>query len=174
MQSSTSRPLRHAEHLIRTLVVLNYAYGAGILAMLVASVMAPVLFFTALGVQPGIDMGPMTVGARLIMVVGLVTVPINYSVLSRLGAIVRTVHDGDPFINENAVRLRSIAWAALSLEVMHLGIGAIAAAAGSRAQPLDIGWRFSFTPWLVVLLLFVLAEVFDHGAFLRAELEGTV
>jgi hypothetical protein len=33
---------------------------------------------------------------------------------------------------------------------------------------------FSFTPWLSVLLLFVLAGVFAHGARMRADLEGTV
>jgi hypothetical protein len=33
---------------------------------------------------------------------------------------------------------------------------------------------FSFAPWLAVLLLFVLAGVFAHGARMRADLEGTV
>ena len=41
-------------------------------------------------------------------------------------------------------------------------------------QQLDINWSFSFTPWLAVLLLFVLAQVFDRGARMRADLEGTV
>jgi hypothetical protein len=44
----------------------------------------------------------------------------------------------------------------------------------SGAAPLDLDWNFSLTPWLAVLLLFVLARVFDHGTRMRAELEGTV
>lgn len=40
--------------------------------------------------------------------------------------------------------------------------------------PIDIDWTFSFTPWIAVLLLFVLARVFAHGARMREDLEGTV
>jgi hypothetical protein len=39
---------------------------------------------------------------------------------------------------------------------------------------LELDWSFSFAPWLAVLLLFVLARVFEHGAWMRSELEGTV
>jgi hypothetical protein len=53
-------------------------------------------------------------------------------------------------------------------------IGVIAARTRSAVQELDINWSFSITPWLAVLLLFVLARVFEHGARMRAELEGTV
>ena len=62
----------------------------------------------------------------------------------------------------------------LGLELLHLVIGAIAAQSASSVQPLDINWSFSITPWIAVLLLFVLARVFDHGARMRADLEGTV
>jgi hypothetical protein len=33
---------------------------------------------------------------------------------------------------------------------------------------------FTFTPWLAVLMLFVLSGVFAQGARMRADLEGTV
>jgi hypothetical protein len=35
-------------------------------------------------------------------------------------------------------------------------------------------WSFSVTPWLAVLLLFVLAQVFGDGARMRDDLTGTV
>ena len=35
-------------------------------------------------------------------------------------------------------------------------------------------WSFSLTPWLAVVLLFVLARVFDEGTRMRDDLEGTV
>jgi hypothetical protein len=57
---------------------------------------------------------------------------------------------------------------------LHLAVGAIAAAASSKSQPLDVGWSFSITGWLAVLLLFVLARVFDQGTRMRDDLEGTV
>jgi hypothetical protein len=88
--------------------------------------------------------------------------------------VVDTVRVGDPFVIVNAQRLRTIAWAVLGLELMHLVVGAVAALASSATQPLDIGWSFSVTRWLAALLLFVLARVFEHGARMREDLAGTV
>jgi len=44
----------------------------------------------------------------------------------------------------------------------------------SVAVPLHFKYDFSLTPWLAVLLLFVLARVFEQGAHMREDLEGTV
>lgn len=60
------------------------------------------------------------------------------------------------------------------IQPLHLGIGFVAARTRSQVQQLDLDWNFSITPWIVVLLLFVLARVFEHGARMRADLEGTV
>jgi hypothetical protein len=57
---------------------------------------------------------------------------------------------------------------------LHLAVGAVAASASSKSQPLDIDWSFSIAGWLAVLLLFVLARVFEHGTRMREDLEGTV
>jgi hypothetical protein len=53
-------------------------------------------------------------------------------------------------------------------------VGAVAASVSSAAVPLNISWGFSLTRWLAVLLLFVVARVFEQGARMREELEGTV
>jgi hypothetical protein len=95
-------------------------------------------------------------------------------VLTRLLAIVDTVSAGNAFVPENAERLQTIAWSALLLEILHLVVGAIAKGVSSPNHPLDINWSFSFTPWLAVLLLFVVARVFEEGARMREDLEGTV
>jgi hypothetical protein len=42
------------------------------------------------------------------------------------------------------------------------------------SAPLDINWSFSLTRWIAVLLLFVLARVFEQGARMREELAGTI
>jgi hypothetical protein len=88
--------------------------------------------------------------------------------------MVDTVRNGDPFVAENADRLQTIAWSVLGLELMHLVVGIVAARVSTASQPLDINWSFSVTRWLVVLLLFVLARVFDQGTRMREELEATV
>jgi hypothetical protein len=53
-------------------------------------------------------------------------------------------------------------------------IGFVVSRTRSQVQQLDLDWSFSVTPWIAVLLLFVLARVFEQGARMRADLEGTV
>ena len=159
---------------LRALRALNGIYGAGIVALLVASFVIPETLFRALGVKTAPGSDTLIIAMRLIMVAGIAGCPIAHVILQRLLAIVHSVRDGDPFVVQNARRLTTIAWAVLSLELLHLIVGAIAANASSPAQPLDIDWSFSFTPWIAVLLLFVLARVFEQGARMREDLAGTV
>jgi hypothetical protein len=171
---STFPVLPAARRLLTALLYVNWVYGLGILGLLLASIVVPGLLFEGLGVRPAAGRGTLELGMRMIMVIGIASVPATYVVLSRLRAIVDTVREGDPFVAANARRLQTIAWAYLGLELLHIAVGVVAASSGPEAQPLDLHWRFSFTPWVAVLLLFVLARVFDHGARMRADLEGTV
>ena len=161
-----------ARTFVRGLIVLNVVLGLGIFILFVASLVARDAVFTALGVD--VANARLIIGGRLIMVIGMGSAPLTHILLTRLLAIVETVRSGDPFVAENAARLHTTAWALLGLEVLHLAVGAIAAAASSPSQPLDLDWNFSVTGWLAVLLLFVLAQVFDHGTRMRDDLEGTV
>ena len=171
---STSPALPAARRLLTALLYVNGVYGLAILGLLLASIVVPGPLFEGLGVRPASGQDTLELGMRLIMVIGIAGVPATYVVLSRLRAIVDTVRDGDPFVAPNAKRLQTIAWAYLGLELLHIAVGVVAASSSSAAQPLDLHWRFSFTPWVAVLLLFVLARVFDHGTRMRADLEGTV
>ena len=157
---------------VRALIVLNLVLGAGILALLLASVVARDAVFAALGMN--VSNARLIDGGRLIMAIGIGSAPLTHILLTRLLAIVETVRRGDPFVAGNAARLQTMAWVLLSLELLHLAVGAIAAAVSSPSQPLDLDWNFSVSGWLAVLLLFVLARVFDHGTRLRDDLEGTV
>jgi hypothetical protein len=157
---------------LRALIRLVLVVGALILALLIASLVAESAVFEALGAAPGNAM--LFVGMRLIMVIGLCSVPVVHFILSRLLTIVETVRVGNPFVVANATRLKSIAWAILGLELMHWVVGALAASVSTPSAHLDIGWGFSLTRWLTVLLLFVLARVFEQGARMRDELDATV
>ncbi len=174
MTPSYPDTLALSRRVLRVLTTLNLLMGALILALLVASLLAESWVMTALGARspPGKPM--LFAGMRLIMVIGLGGVPIVHLVLARLLAIVETVSAGDPFVVANSAHLKAIAWAILALELMHLTVGAIAAAVSSPAVPLKIGWSISPTRWLAVLMLFVLARVFEQGARMREDLEGTV
>jgi Protein of unknown function (DUF2975) len=158
---------------LRALIALNYLFGFLVLMLLGASFVAEGPVMGGLGVPSTASSG-MIFGMRLIMVIGIVGVPLTNIMLTRLLAIVDTVKDGDPFNAENAVRLRKIAWISMGLELLHLVVGAVAAGAFSAGKRIEVGWSFSFTPWLAVLLLFVLAQVFEQGARMREDLEGTV
>jgi hypothetical protein len=159
---------------LRVLIKLNILIGVLILALLIASLIAEGPVMGALGARPASSNSRLYLGMRLIMVMGILGVPLANIVLTRLLTIVETVRLGNPFVVENAARLQTIAWSILALELMHLAVGAIAAGAPSHAERLDINWSFSLTSWLAVLLLFVLARVFQQGARMREDLEGTV
>lgn len=170
MTRTSAQALAVATPVIRGLVVLNALYACVIGGLLVYS-----YFIDDWPQRPlGFDMVNghpwLGSGLRAIVVIGIVGAAIVHTILRRLLAIVDTVRAGDPFIAENADRLHAIAWSVLALEGLRLVVAAIAAAVWEPGR-ID---AFSFAPWLAVLLLFVLAGVFSHGARMRADLEGTV
>ncbi|MEP7001278.1 MAG: DUF2975 domain-containing protein [bacterium] len=174
MSGTYPATLLATRRVLRLLIGLNFLLAFLIGVLLVSSIVAQEFVMKALGVPPGTSTGGTIFGMRLIMVIGIVSAPLTNIVLTRLLAIVDTVKAGDAFMAENAVRLRKIACAALVLEVMHLVVGAVAAGAVPGGKRIGISWSFSFTPWLAVLLLFVLARVFEQGARMREDLAGTI
>jgi hypothetical protein len=172
MDDSQTGTLYLARRVIRVLIVLNWMAGGFILLLLVASLALDDLVMNAL--TQGQGSPHLRAGMRAIMVLGVVSIVVINVVLTRLSSIVDTVRAGDPFTVINADRLRTIAWALVALETLHVVIGLIATGVSTEAVPLEIEWGISITRWLAVLLLFVLAQVFEHGASMRAELEGTI
>jgi hypothetical protein len=93
---------------LRILIVLNWVYGAIIFAILTGMFTAERWTMTALGVPPSAESGPLIQGMKMIAALGLVGVPLNFIVVSRLLAMVNTVSAGDPFVAQNAARLQTI------------------------------------------------------------------
>lgn len=158
---------------LRLLIVANWLSGAAIAVLLVAMPTGQWIM-TALELAPSPEAERLIVGLQAIAVVGLVAIPLNYVLLSRLLAMVETVRAGDPFVAANAHRLQAIAWTLLGLQLLGLVIGAIAEAVSTPTHPLDLDAGFSVNGWLAVLLTFLLARVFAQGALMREDLEGTV
>jgi hypothetical protein len=165
-------PLAHLA--LRVVIVLNWLFGAAILALLVWSLAHEEWTMRALGVPPSPETRPLRIGMQVIAGLGLLAIPLNHAVLSRLLAIVDTVRKGDPFIAANADRLTAGAWALLGLQLLSMVIGTIGKAVSTKEHPLHLDAGFSINGWLAVLLTFVLARVFAEGARMREELEGTV
>ncbi len=174
MQHRYPGALALSRRALRWLRVLNIAYGCAVALMLVVSLVRPDFLAVALGVGPAGGWTTVTLAMRGIMVVGIAGAFIAHRILTALLRMVETVRAGDPFVLDNAERLQSIAWWLLGAELLHILIGGLARLGSTPTQPLDIEWTFSFTPWIAVLLLFVLARVFEHGARMREDIAGTV
>jgi hypothetical protein len=174
MPKSYSAALPTAHVVLRILIVLNWLYGAAILTLLTATIVAEQWTFKALGITPASAIPSMIGGLRAIAALGLVAIPLNQVVLKRLLAMVETVRGGDPFVARNADRLQAIAWALLALQLLSLVIGGIGKAISTPQNPVHLDAGFSTSGWLAVLLTFVLARVFAAGALMREDLEGTV
>lgn len=159
---------------LQVLIVLNWIYGALLLAILGLSLANEHWTFMALGVPVSDQTRPLVMGMRAIAALGLLTVPLNLAMLKRLVAMVHTVRAGDPFVADNANRLQAIAWVLLALQLMSLIIWAIGKAVSTPAHPLHLNAGFSPAGWLAVVLTFVLARVFAEGTLMREDLEGTV
>ena len=167
-------PLALSRTVLRLLIKLNVVFGFLVFALLIATYIAGGPVMRALGAIPTPDSDRLMFGMRGIMVIGILAAPVVHLIYSRLLSIVETVSAGNPFILENAERLKTIAWSIVLLEIMHVGVVGLANGVVVDGQKVDIGGKFSMTPWLTILLLFVLARVFDQGARMRDELEGTV
>ncbi|HYU96964.1 MAG TPA: DUF2975 domain-containing protein [Sphingomicrobium sp.] len=171
-QPSTALPVAYV--VLRLLIVLNWIYGACILALLIFSFVNEPFLLRALklgsvGENPGL-----VIGIRAIAALGILAVPLNLALLKRLVAMVGTVRVGDPFVASNAYRLNAIAWLLLGQQLLSLAIGLIAKAVSTPAHPLHVDAGFSPGGWLAVILTFVLARVFAEGTLMREDLEGTV
>ncbi|MFM7377688.1 MAG: DUF2975 domain-containing protein [Erythrobacter sp.] len=102
-----------------------------------------------------------------------------YMFFGKLRGIINTVAIGDPFVPENADRLSAMAWLQIGIYIMGI-VANLAAGLAARwaGQFTDVEIRGSveldIPSVLLVIVLFILARVFRHGAMMREDLEGTV
>lgn len=111
-----------------------------------------------------------------------VTVIANFAAMflffGKMRALIESASKGDPFIPDNAQRLNAMAWLLLGSQALTVTVGELRVYAFSLIDPqskstLDISPN-DLTGFLIVLVLFILARVFRHGAAMREDLEGTV
>jgi hypothetical protein len=173
MSRTTSPALPIAYVVLRILIILNWVFGAAILALLLVMPNQQWIM-AAFKLTPSPDTTRLIWALRAIAALGLVAIPLHYAVLKRLLAMVETVRAGDPFVATNAHRLHDIAWVLLAEQLLSMVIGAIGKAVSSPAHPVHLDAGFSVDGWLAVILTFVLARVFAEGTLMRDDLEGTV
>ena len=174
MSRLPSAALPIAYVMLRILIVLNWLYGAAILGLLAFTFVNEPWFRKAINVPSGLEAEPIMFGLQAIAGLGLLAVPLNHLILTRLVRMIETVRRGDPFVAANAYRLQAIAWALLGLQLLSMIIGFIGKSIASKEFPLHLDAGFSVNGWLAVILIFVLARVFAEGALMREDLQGTV
>lgn len=115
-----------------------------------------------------------------VMLIGLAIVAALFIFFGKLRQIIDTVGEGDPFVPDNAERLSLMAWLMLGIQLLVLPALALALELAKVADEfgegidVDVGGGFDLSGILLVIILFILARVFRHGAAMREDLEGTV
>lgn len=109
---------------------------------------------------------------------GMVAIGLAASFFRVLHEIIVSVDQGDPFHQANARRLRKMGWLGVAGQLALIPMGAISAwiapylrRLGERVD-LDLG--LDPGALLLILVLFILARVFERGAAMQSDLEGTV
>ena len=164
-----STALSASRILLRILRVLNLVMGVCLVAAIPASFLFEPQFLEFFSKRPPrIDPAWLVPVLRVWIVLALPMIAAVHVLLSRLLAVVETVRSGDPFVPENAARLNTIAWCVLVTQLLELAFGVLAATMNAAGS--NIHWEFSLTGWLAVVLLFVLARVFEEGTQMREDL----
>jgi hypothetical protein len=172
MSRSSALPVAYV--FLRILIVLNWIFGACVLALLAFTFVNEPWTMRALGVSGMSDAQTVMWAMRGIAALGVAAAPINYLILKRLLRMVGTVRAGDPFVAANAYRLHAIAWLMVALQLISMAIGGIGKIISTAEHPFHLDAGFSVNSWLAIILTFVLARVFAEGALMREDLEGTV
>ena len=172
---STALPVAYV--VLRLLIVLNWVYGACILALLAFSFVNEPFLLRALKLG-SVAENPRLVmtGIRAIAALGILAVPLNFALLNRL---LRDGRDGPRAATRSSpptpIACNAIAWFAARPAAAQPGHRRSSPRPSRpRRIPLHLDAGFSVSGWLAVILTFVLARVFAEGTLMREDLEGTV
>ena len=126
---------------------------------------------------PNVPAGQVAGGIFAVTLLAGILLLMLWHVVRRLRQSVETV-DGDPFVRANAQRLREMGWISLLAfipMVILVGVGNwFDALTKGSGHEVHIDGGIDMGQIVLILLLFILARVFEHGADMREELEGTV
>ena len=172
-----SFPLTVSRVLLLVLIPLNLLVGVLLLGFIGLTFVAADWVMDTIGLS-GADPAVLLQGMRIVLALFVASVGLTHVLLWQLRSIVASVKVGEAFSVGNAKRTRTMAWALVGLELLKVALVFAVAATLRLAQAnVEAGTRTdlgSFTPWLAILLLFVLAQVFEDGSHMRTDLEGTV
>ena len=109
----------------------------------------------------------------LVGILALTIIVLIERFLEQLQRIIESVGAGEPFAPINADRLTRMGWLLLASQAVAL-LGMTVSAIHALSEDADFSGDLSVEGLFIVVLLFILARVFRHGAAMREDLEGTV
>jgi len=168
----------------KILTILMQAFLA--LAATAIAIAAPLMliFNEKVSIEFAEQVGEVSGGTFIAITLGLMVIAFGiiaaaFIFFGKLRAIIASVGEGDPFVPENADRLNLMAWLLLGIQILMIpamGIGLMFAkwAESVENAQVTIDAGLDIEGVLMVIVLFILARVFKHGADMRDDLEGTV
>ena len=123
---------------------------------------------------PNLDPSTLLPHLLSIFALGIMVLGMLWTIMRKLLAIIASVELGDPFVRANAVRLKAIGWLMVGLQIVGMPLAFAAGELADLFGESDTGLDLSLNGVLSILLVFILAGIFERGAEMREELEGTV
>ncbi len=170
-----NRILRVTRLLVYLIMGLLAMAGAVIAAV---SVILPFFWTDAVAelgkTNPGLDPVALMPNILSVFALGILVLGLIWTIMRKLLAVIASVEDGNPFIRPNALRLKAIGWLMVGLQIVGIPLAIAAGKAADMFGESDTGLDISLNGILAILLVFILAGIFERGAEMREELEGTV
>jgi hypothetical protein len=123
---------------------------------------------------PNLDASALFPKIYAIFGLGLLVLGAVGTIMRKLLAIIDSVALGDPFVLVNAARLKAIGWLMVAVQIIGIPLAVVAREAADLFGKNNVDLDLSLNGILAILLVFVLAGIFERGAAMREELEGTV
>ena len=176
MTHSTNNRILRITRLLVYLIMGLIAFAGVVLALV--SVVLPFYWTEALAEitteNPGLDPANLLPWLLVVFALGIIVMGLIWTIMRKLLSIIDSVDYGNPFVIANALRLKAIGWMMVAVQVISLPLAVAAGEMADLFGESDTGVDLSLNGVLAILLVFVLAGIFERGAEMREELEGTV
>lgn len=123
---------------------------------------------------PTLDAAALFPKIYVIFALGILLLGMVWTIMRKLLAVVGSVEEGNPFVLANAVRLKAIGWLMVAVQIIGIPLAIVAREAADLFGENNVDLDVSLNGILAILLVFILAGIFERGAEMREELEGTV
>ena len=123
---------------------------------------------------PSLDAAALFPKIYVIFALGIILLGLIWTIMRKLLAIVGSVEDRNPFVIANAARLKAIGWLMVTVQIIGIPLAVVAREAADLFGENNVDLDISPNSILAILLVFILAGIFERGAQMREELEGTV